>query len=257
MSYGQYVDMKVVAIIPARMGSSRFPGKPLTPILGRPMIEHVYRRVALCEQLDATYIATCDAEIRDVAESFGAAVVMTSPSHDRASDRVAEAMQNLDADVVVMVQGDEPMIYPDMIDSAIAPFLAENGPGCVNLIRRLNDQKDFENPDTIKVVTDLRNNALYMTRAPIPTLSESGLAATVVQKQVCVIVFTRSELELYTRLPPTPLEQFESVDMLRLMENGRVVHMVPTERDTLAVDRPEDVGRVEALLRNDALAADY
>lgn len=249
--------MKVVAIIPARMGSSRFPGKPLTAILGRPMIEHVFRRVSACEQLDATYIATCDAEIRDAAEKFGAPVIMTSDSHERASDRVAEAVQNIAADVIVMVQGDEPMIYPDMIEAAIAPFFGEDSPGCVNLARRLDSQEDYENPDTIKVVTNIENNAMYMTRAPIPTMTGTGLADTIALKQVCVIVFTRNELELYTRLAPTPLEQFESVDMLRLMEHGRPVHMVPTSRDTQAIDRPEDVARVEALLRDDALVAGY
>lgn len=249
--------MKVVAIIPARMGSSRFPGKPLVPILGKPMIEHVYRRVALCEQLDATIIATCDDEIRQAAEAFGAPVIMTSDVHERASDRVAEAVKELDADVIVMVQGDEPMIYPDMIDAAIAPFNSDDAVGCVNLARRLEHQADYENPDTIKVVTDIHNNAMYMSRAPIPTLTKKGLADTLVLKQVCIIVFTRSELDLYTRLEPTPLEQYESVDMLRLMEHGRAVHMVPTLRDTAAIDRPEDVARVEDLLRDDELLSRY
>jgi len=251
--------MKIVAIIPARMGSSRFPGKPLTPILGKSMIEHVYRRVALCEQLDATIIATCDHEIREAAAAFGAQVIMTSDTHERASDRVAEAARTLDADIIVMVQGDEPMIYPDMVDAAIAPFLdgEHDDLGCVNLSKRIESLEEYQNPNTIKVVNDLKSNAIYMTRAPIPTLTGSGLADTMALKQVCVIVFTRDELELYTRLAPTPLEQFESVDMLRLMEHGRVVHMVPTERDTVAVDCPEDVQRVEALLADDDLAGSY
>ncbi|MFQ5633754.1 MAG: 3-deoxy-manno-octulosonate cytidylyltransferase [Gammaproteobacteria bacterium] len=249
--------MKIVAVIPARMGSSRFPGKPLAPILGKPMIEHVYRRVALCEQLDTTVIATCDEEIRQAAEGFGAPVVMTSAAHERASDRVAEAVGDLDADIIVMVQGDEPMIYPDMIDAAITPFRDDSDIGCVNLSRAVDSREEYENPNTIKVVTDLDNRAMYMSRAPIPTPAAAGLAATTVLKQVCVIVFTRSELDLYTRLAPTPLEQYESVDMLRLMEHGRAVHMVPTDRDTAAVDCPEDVIRVEALLRNDALVAGY
>jgi len=249
--------MKIVAVIPARMGSSRFPGKPLTPILGKPMIEPVFRRVSLCKQLDSTVIATCDEAIRQAAESFGAPVVMTSAEHERASDRVAEAVQNLEADIIVMVQGDEPMIYPDMIDVAVAPFKADESIGCVNLSRRIESQEEYENPNTIKVVTDLQQKALYMTRAPIPTLAKTGLTGTLALKQVCVIVFTRSELELYTRLAETPLEQYESVDMLRLMEHGRAVHMVPTDRDTAAVDCPQDVARVEALLRDDALMATY
>jgi 3-deoxy-manno-octulosonate cytidylyltransferase (CMP-KDO synthetase) len=249
--------MQIVAIIPARMGSSRFPGKPLAAILGRPMIEHVYRRVALCKRLDATVIATCDTAIKDAAEAFGAPVIMTSASHERASDRVAEAARQLQADIVVMVQGDEPMIYPDMIDAAIAPFLQDQGTGCVNLSRRLTDSEEYRNPNTIKVVSDLAGNAMYMSRAPIPTLAKGGIAATVVCKQVCVIVFTRQELETYTRLDPTPLEQYESIDMLRLMEHGRPVRMVPTERDTFAVDCPEDLLRVEALLRQDPLLGNY
>jgi len=249
--------MKIVAMIPARMGSSRFPGKPLTPILGKPMIEHVYRRVSLCEQLDATIIATCDEAIRRAAESFAAPVIMTSDTHDRASDRVAEAVQDLEADIIVMVQGDEPMIHPDMIDTAVEPFRSDDSIGCVNLSRRIESQEEYENPDTIKVVTDIDNNAMYMTRAPVPTLTKAGLVDTMALKQVCVIVFTRSELELYTRLAPTPLEQYESVDMLRLMEHGRAVHMVRTRRETMAVDRPEDVPRVEELLRHDALVTSY
>jgi len=249
--------MKIIAIIPARMGSSRFPGKPLAPILGRPMIEHVYRRVALCEHLDATVIATCDEAIRAAAESFGAPVIMTSEQHERASDRVAEAADQLDADIIVMVQGDEPMIYPDMIDAAVEPFMHDTSIGCVNLTHGIETPEDFANPNTIKVVTDLRGDAMYMTRAPIPTLAKAGFAATRVLKQVCIIVFTRSELETYTRLTPTPLESYESIDMLRLMEHGRPVRMVPTDRDTLAVDCPDDLLRVEAQLRSDPLVERY
>lgn len=249
--------MKIVAIIPARMGSSRFPGKPLAPILGKSMIEHVFKRVSLCKQLEETIIATCDEEIREAAEAFGARVIMTSDVHERASDRIAEAALELEADIIVMVQGDEPMIYPDMIDAAVAPFRDNDDIGCVNLSRRIETLEEYQNPDTIKVVNDLQGNAMYMTRAPVPTLTAVGLADTIVLKQVCVIVFTRSELELYTRLTPTPLERFESVDMLRLLEHGRTVHMVPTDRDTIAVDHPNDVLRVEKLLANDALLANY
>jgi 3-deoxy-manno-octulosonate cytidylyltransferase (CMP-KDO synthetase) len=248
---------RIVAFIPARMGSSRFPGKPLAPILGKPMIEHVYRRVALCGQLDAVYIATCDEEIRQAAEKFGAPVIMTSDTHERASDRVAEAAQTVEVDIVVMVQGDEPMIYPDMIDAAVAPFLQDDGVGCVNLSRRIESRQEYENPNTIKVLVNRQDHAMYMTRAPVPTLTGGGLTDTIAQKQVCVIAFTRSELLLYTRLSPTPLEQYESVDMLRLMEHGRTVLMVPTDRDTVAVDCPADVACVEALLGHDTLLASY
>ena len=249
--------MKIVAIIPARMASSRFPGKPLKPILGKSMIEHVYKRVAMCELLDATIIATCDEDIKVAAEAFGAPVIMTSNKHERASDRIAEAAEQLDADIIVMVQGDEPMIYPDMVDAAVQPFLDDDSITCVNLSHPLSKLEDYENPNIIKVVSDLNSNAMYMSRAAIPTLAKGDISQTTVSKQVCVIVFTNAELKAYTELSPTPLEEFESIDMLRLMEHGRDVKMIHTPRDTLAVDCPEDLVKVEAVMQEDSLVNEY
>jgi len=249
--------MKIVAIIPARMGSSRFPGKPLAPILGRPMLEHVFKRTALCEKLDATYIATCDEEILEAAQAFGAPVIMTSSRHERASDRIAEAAEQLDADVIVMVQGDEPMIYPDMIDTAVNPFATDETITCLNLSHELNSLDEYNNPNTIKVVCDTSDNAMYMTRAPIPTLANTGIADSRVLKQVCIIVFTDAELKRYVALDPTPLEELESIDMLRLMEHGHKVRMIPTDRDTQAVDCMDDLIKVEALLKDDPLCSEY
>ena len=156
--------MKTIAVIPARMGSSRFPGKPLAKILGRPMIEHIYKRVAMSKSLDATYIATCDEEIRQIAEDFGARVIMTADTHERASDRVAEAVTHIDADLIVMVQGDEPMTHPDMIDTAVAPFRDNLQLGCVNLVRRIDQEIDYLDTNTIKVVMNQQGDALYMSR---------------------------------------------------------------------------------------------
>jgi 3-deoxy-manno-octulosonate cytidylyltransferase (CMP-KDO synthetase) len=161
--------MKTIAIIPARMGSSRFPGKPLAKLLGRTMIEHIYKRVALSNSLDATYIATCDEEIQRVAQDFGAIVIMTANTHERASDRVAEAAAKIDAELVVMVQGDEPMTHPEMIDAAVAPFLEDRHLGCVNLVRIIDNEADFYDTNTIKVVMNQQGDALYMSRQPIPT----------------------------------------------------------------------------------------
>ena len=149
--------------------------------------------------LDATYIATCDDEIRDIAENFGARVIMTADTHERASDRVAEAVTDLDADLIVMVQGDEPMTHPDMIDD---PAL-----GCVNLVRKIDHEADYLDVNTIKVVINRHNDALYMSRRPIPTLAKTGFADTAAYKQVCIIPFRREILFQYTRLTPTPLEQ--------------------------------------------------
>ncbi|WP_300088875.1 3-deoxy-manno-octulosonate cytidylyltransferase [uncultured Nitrosomonas sp.] len=249
--------MKTIAIIPARMGSSRFPGKPLAPLLGCSMLEHVYQRVAMSQSLNATYIATCDEEIRQTATAFGAPVIMTSDSHERASDRIAEAVAHTDADLIIMVQGDEPMVLPSMIDAAVAPFHHDPKLECVNLTRRIDDEADFRSPNTIKVVMDQQGNALYMTRQPIPTLAAGGFGATAAYKQVCIIPFTRACLIEYSQLPPTPLEKLESIDMLRLLEHGRRVRMVETSHDTQAVDTKADLARVAELMTNDPLLAHY
>ncbi len=249
--------MNIVAVIPARMGSARFPGKPLAPILGKPMIEHVYRRTVMTEGLSAVYIATCDQEIADAAKAFGARAIMTSAEHQRASDRVAEAAQHFSADIVVMVQGDEPMITPEMVSASISPFQEDPMVVCTNLTTRITSAEDFKDRNTIKIVMDQRNNALYFSREPIPTESLLGMAKIPTYKQVCVIAFTRHGLQKFSRLSPTPLEQAEAVDMLRFLEHGVPVRLVLIDCDTHAVDTPADLARVEALMGHHPLAASY
>ena len=253
-------DARVVAIIPARMGSSRFPGKPPARLLGRPVIEHAVRRAALCDELDAVYVATCDEEIRAAAEGFGCAVLMTSSAHERASDRVAEAAEHVGADIVVMIQGDEPMIAPDMIVAAVAPLLEDSSVGCVNLARRIASREEYLDRNTIKVVTNVRGDAIYFSRSPIPALDPARAFAgerAPVFKQVCVIPFRRDFLREFARLPPTPLEIIESIDMLRVIEHGGRVRLVETEADTHAVDTPADLRLVESLMKGDPLLLRY
>src|SRR6266699_2054921 len=197
--------LRMVCIIPARMGSSRFPGKPLAPICGRPMIEHVYRRCRMSQSLAGVFIATCDREIAAATEAFGGTAIMTSSSHQRASDRVAEAAEKMDADIIVMVQGDEPMLYPEMIDEAVRPFRQDPAILCTNLAAPIRSIEEMRDPNTIKVVTAKNGDALYFSRQPIPSASSEGL------KQVCVIPFRREFLLQYARLEPTPLEIAESV----------------------------------------------
>ena len=249
--------MKVAAMIPARMGSSRFPGKPLAPILGRPMIEHVYRRTALCGDLAEVFIATCDGEIMDAVDAFGGKAVMTSDKHERASDRIAEAMTATDADVIVMVQGDEPMVHPEMISEAVAPMRGDGTVQCVNLTKRITSEEEFLNPNTIKVVMALDGRALYMSRQPIPDRPKNDFSAIRAYKQVCIMPFRRGALERFATLPPTPLEVAESIDMMRFPENGDTVHMVETNHSSFAVDTPGDLARVENLMRDDRLVAEY
>ncbi|MFQ5891098.1 MAG: 3-deoxy-manno-octulosonate cytidylyltransferase [Gemmatimonadota bacterium] len=249
--------MEIVCIIPTRMGSSRFRGKPLAPILGRPMVEHVYRRAILCKALSAVYVATCDDEIRRAVEAFGGRVVMTSPAHERASDRAAEASEGLRADVVVMLQGDEPMVTPEMIGAVVEPFVEDATIVCTNLVKRIEREEEFEDRNTIKVVMDERKFALYFSREPIPTRRIVGFGGLPAYKQVCVIPFRREFLLEFAQLRPTPLEQAESIDMLRVLEHGYRVKLVETSENTQAVDTPGDLALVESLMRWDPLVRTY
>jgi 3-deoxy-manno-octulosonate cytidylyltransferase (CMP-KDO synthetase) len=245
-------DMKIAALIPARMGSSRFPGKPMARLLGKPMIEHVYERVARNPLLTMTAVATCDREIADHVEKIGGRAVMTGSHHERASDRCAEALEILEReagtpfDIVVMVQGDEPMIHPDMITEAVEPMIADKSLKVVNLLGDIEGPTEFEDRNCIKVVCDLNRNAMYFSREPIPTRSKAPTIP--MGKQVCVIPFRRDYLLEYMRLAPTPLEIAESVDMMRVLEHGGKVRMIPTKHASFAVDTPADLVRVEALM---------
>ena len=244
--------MKIVALIPARMGSSRFPGKPMARLLGKPMIGHVFERVARNPLLHATVVATCDEEIADYVKTIGGRVAMTGRHHERASDRCAEALQIVEKedraryDIAVMVQGDEPMIRPEMISEAVEPMLHDPGIQVVNLLGTIASDAEFEDPNCIKVVCDAKGNALYFSRQPVPT--RRGGADVPRFKQVCVIPFRRDFLLEYTRLAQTPLEIAESVDMMRVLEHGLDVRMVPTAYRSEAVDTPADLAKVEQLM---------
>jgi len=248
--------MKVVGVIPARMASTRFPGKPLAPILGIPMIEHVYRRSALSRSLSAVSVATCDDEIAKVVEDFGGEAIMTDACHERCTDRVAEAMEDRDADIIVIIQGDEPMVRPEMIEQAVQPMLEEPALDCVNLMAAIGDPRDFHDPNEVKVVCDTRGYALYFSREPIPSEKKYGKPVTV-YRQVCIMPFRREFLFTYTKLPPTPLEIIESVDMLRVLEHGYRIRMVLTDYETCSVDTPGDLEYVEQAMKNDPLVGRY
>jgi 3-deoxy-manno-octulosonate cytidylyltransferase (CMP-KDO synthetase) len=247
----------IVAVIPARMGSSRFPGKPLAPILGLPMLEHVRRRVELCPNISSVYVATCDTEIADAVNAFGGQVLMTSSRHERASDRVAEVATSIDADIYVMVQGDEPLVTPQMVTLALAPLMQDSRVVCSNLAAPIETEADFLDPNTIKVVMAQNGDALYFSRQPIPTSSRTSFRELRVFKQVCVIPFRRDFLHTYTALPQTPLEIAESIDMLRALEHGYPIRLVVSPYTTQSVDRPDEIARVEALMRLDPHWSQY
>jgi 3-deoxy-manno-octulosonate cytidylyltransferase (CMP-KDO synthetase) len=234
------------------MGSSRFPGKPMARILGKPMIGHVFERVSKSTQLTATAVATCDKEIFDYIESIDGTAVMTSDRHERASDRCAEAlgiiekMNKTKYDIVVLVQGDEPMTHPEMINEALAPMLSNSRIQITNLLGKIDGIEEFEDRNCIKVVCDLEGDALYFSREPIPTRCKADTIP--MRKQVCVIPFRRDFLLEYTRMTPTALEVAESVDMMRILEHGMKVRMVPTKHATYSVDTPQDLHRLEKIM---------
>lgn len=248
--------MKVAAVIPARMGSTRYPGKPLCDIHGLTMIEHVYRRTAMSETVDDTYVATPDDEIREEVESFGGNVIMTG-SHTRATDRVAEAAEGLDSDIVIVMQGDEPLVYPDMIDDAVAPVIEEEGVRCTNLAKSIETEDAFRDPNNVKVVVDEDWDALYFSREPVPNLHDAAFDEVDVYKQVCVIPFERELLFEFTNMEETTLEKIESIDMLRLLENGHDVRLAETDRNVYAVDTPEEHEKVNEMMESDELAKRY
>jgi 3-deoxy-manno-octulosonate cytidylyltransferase (CMP-KDO synthetase) len=239
---------RILGVIPARMGASRFPGKPLAPIHGRPMLEHVYRRSAACPLLDEVVIATCDDEVARAATGFSARVIMTSARHERASDRVAEAAADDPAAIVVMIQGDEPMIAPGMIAAAVTPLVSDPSLACTNLAAEIESEAELLDPNTIKVVMAADDRALYFSRQPVPTCSAAGFRRGEWFKQVCVIPFRHDALDRFGRLPQGRLERAESIDMLRFLEHGMPVQMVRTTVRTHAVDTEADLQLVERLM---------
>ena len=245
--------MKIVIGIPVRMGSTRFPGKPLCDILGKTMIEHCYKRCSLSKYKTDLFVAACDTEIQDVVEGFGGNVIMTNPNIQRPGLRVAEAAETLnldDDDIVVVVQGDEPLVHPDMIDLAIQPLLKEKDVFVSNLTAELNED-EWRDPGEIKVVCDLKMNAMYMSRAPIPSIDHEE-QRTKWWKQVCIMPFRWHFMKKFNHvLEPTPLELQESIEMNRAIQHGYKVRMVPSPYTSKSVDTDSDSKIVEELMKND------
>ncbi len=254
--------MKVIGIIPARMASTRFPGKPLAKILGVPMVGHVYFRSKMSRTLDEAYAATCDEEIADYVKSIGGKAIMTSASHERCTDRIAEATEKIIAatgqivDIVVNIQGDEPLIFPEMIDEVVRPLLDDASLVAANLMARIKTRQEYEDPNVVKTVVDNNNDALYFSREPIPSQKKAS-GQVPAFKQLGIIAFRRDFLFKFNKLEPTPLEIIESVDMLRAIEHGYKIRMVTTDYETLGVDTPQNLRAVEEHMKKDPLVGQY
>ncbi len=238
--------IQAVAIIPSRYGSTRFPGKPLALIAGKPMIRHVYERACCCRCLQEVYIATDDAAILSVVKDFGGRALMTRPSHRSGTDRICEAAEILglaEDTVVVNIQGDQPVFPPSVIEDLVAPFEEVDPPAMTTLMHRIEDAGDIHNPNHVKVVTDLRGNALYFSRSPVPFFRDSDKADC--YKHLGFYAYRTWFLKEFTRLPEGWLEAAEKLEQLRALENGFRIKVVQTAFNSLEVDVPEDISLIE------------
>jgi 3-deoxy-manno-octulosonate cytidylyltransferase (CMP-KDO synthetase) len=244
------VPKRILGVIPARFASSRFPGKSLAAIAGKPMLQHVYERASQARYLTKVVIATDDAQIYDAARSFGALVQMTRADHLSGTDRVAEVASADPADVVVNIQGDEPLIDPEAIDAATLAFLDDDDLPMGTLKKRIEDPDEISNPNVVKVVTDAGGDAIYFSRCAIPYVRDGSINH---YKHIGLYVYRRDFLLGYSDLPVGPLEQVERLEQLRAIENGYRIRVVETEYDSLGVDTPEDLERVSKLFEASVL----
>ena len=235
---------RILGVIPARFASSRFPGKALATIAGKPMLEHVYERASQARYLSKLIVATDNEKIYAAARSFGALVKMTRKDHLSGTDRVAEIASSENADLIVNIQGDEPLIDPAAIDASVLALLDASGPPMATLKKRIEDPSEISNPNVVKVVTDRAGDALYFSRCPIPYVRDGSVVHF---KHIGLYVYRREFLLQYSDLPVGPLESVERLEQLRALENGYRIRVVETEYDSLGVDTPEDLERVSAL----------
>jgi 3-deoxy-manno-octulosonate cytidylyltransferase (CMP-KDO synthetase) len=253
--------MKAIGIVPARLAASRFPRKPLATLHGMPMVGHCYHRTRLAAGLSAAYVATCDQEIADYVKSIGGTAVMTDVGHARATTRTAEAMEKIEAatgersEIVVMVQGDEPLILPEAIAETLRHF-DDPAIGVVNIMSRVPTYEQFVDKNNVKVVVNRNNDALYFSREPIPS-PWRGTDNVPMLIQTGIIAFRREVLLEFNRTPETRLEQIESVDMNRVLEIGGRIRMVLTESISFGVDTPEELIEAEELMRGNAVMERY
>jgi 3-deoxy-manno-octulosonate cytidylyltransferase (CMP-KDO synthetase) len=260
--------LAIVAIIPARFGSTRLPGKPLSPINGKPMVQHVWERARTARTVDRVLVATDDERIAEVVRSFGGEAAMTSRAHATGTDRLAEAARTLDAEIVVNVQGDEPMLDAALIDGAVDPLRSEPALPMSTVSLPLTDVEEMLSSAVVKVVADARGDALYFSRSPIPFVREAldlpgghpradwlrasaaqAVARGLARKHVGLYAYRREALLRFAALPPVPLEQAESLEQLRALHHGMKIRVVPMDGlSGVAVDTPQDLERVRALM---------
>lgn len=242
--------MNIIGVIPARWASTRFEGKVLAQINGIPMIQHVWQQAKKSRLLEEVFIACDDERVFDAAQGFGATVVMTSPTHSSGTERIAQACRHADAKIVVNIQGDEPLVHPEVIDSLAQALSDEESCPMATVIKSITDEKDLSNPNVVKVVIDQNKNALYFSRAAIPfNREEKSFKDISIYKHLGLYAYRRDFLLAFKDLPPSRLEETEKLEQLRVIEAGYKIKTVETEYDTIGVDTPEDLDRVAALMQ--------
>jgi 3-deoxy-manno-octulosonate cytidylyltransferase (CMP-KDO synthetase) len=243
---------KVVVVIPARYGSTRLPGKPLVSLAGKPMIQRVYERAKLAGRVDQVIVATDDARIVKAVEEFGGEARMTRSDHRTGTERVAEVAAHVEGDVFVNVQGDEPLLDPAAVDTAVGALLEEPTAAISTVATPIKTPADIMDPNVVKVVLDFDGNALYFSRAPVPWVRDTASKMVARHlKHLGLYVFQREALLEYPTLPQGELERIEQLEQLRWMENGWKIRVAEVEHDAVSVDVPEDVVRVEKLLHRE------
>jgi len=239
--------MKVLGVIPARYGSTRFEGKALADILGKPMIQRVYERAIKTNTVNELTVATDDQRIFDTVKNFGGNVVMTS-QHPTGTDRIAEVARNSDADIIVNIQGDEPLIEPAMIDEAVQPLLDDDSIDLGTLVHRIKSEDEYHNPNVVKVAVDRSGFAMYFSRSPIPYIRSGVWGSTIIYRHVGLYIYRTYALLDFAQTPSTPLETSEGLEQLRFLENGYRMKVVETQYSSIGVDTPEDLENVIKLL---------
>ncbi|NPU84822.1 MAG: 3-deoxy-manno-octulosonate cytidylyltransferase [Syntrophaceae bacterium] len=242
--------MTIAVIIPSRYESTRFPGKPLADLAGKPMIQHVYERVLMSGTADLAAVATDDPRIFAAVEAFGGRAVMTADTHRSGSDRIAEAAGILglrEDDIVVNVQGDQPVFEPVQIDEVVAPLVGDPSLPMSTLIYRIRRDEEITHPNAVKTVFDRDGNALYFSRSTIPYVRDRGKTAEY-YKHHGIYAYRKHFLDTFTKLPEGTLEHLESLEQLRALEHGYRIRVVVTEHDSIEVDTPQELDRIRRIL---------
>lgn len=240
--------MKIIGVIPARYKSSRFPGKPLTDICGKPMIWWVYQQAKKVKEFDSVYVATDDSRIEAACKEYGLDVIMTSDKHETGSDRVAEVATKVEGDLFVNIQGDEPVIKPEMIEQVISIFTEDESVYFGSLKKEITDEDEIKATSTVKVVTDCNGDALYFSRSVIPSNLKDGKLARVF-RHVGIYAYKKDFLLKFSAMKQTELELGEGIEPLRAMENGYKMRLKETEYSSIGVDLPEHIALVEKEIR--------